>query len=51
MKYIFKLLVPFTDKNGKSCDTKNSYVTITKTKDEYELKVYLKCNEEHICKL
>ncbi|MDD6879333.1 MAG: hypothetical protein PUD59_03770 [bacterium] len=41
-----KLLVPFTDKNGKSCDTKNSYVTITKTKDEYELKVYLKCNED-----
>lgn len=41
-----KLLVPFTDKNGKSCDTKNSYVTITKMKDEYELKVYLKCNED-----
>ena len=25
-----KLLLPFTDKNGKACDTKGSYVTLTK---------------------
>lgn len=41
-----KLLLPFKDKNGKSCDVKNSYVKLTKMKDEYELKVYLKCSEE-----
>ncbi len=41
-----KLLLPFTDKDGKSCDTKNSYVKLTKTATEYELKVYLKCNKE-----
>lgn len=41
-----KLVLPFKDKNGKTCDTKNSYVKLTKMKDEYELKVYLKCSEE-----
>lgn len=41
-----KLLLPFTDKNGNSCDTKASYVEITKKSDEYELKVNLKCGEE-----
>lgn len=41
-----KLLLPFTDKNGDSCDTKNSYVTLTKKDNEYEMKVNLKCNEE-----
>ncbi len=41
-----KLLLPFTDKNGKSCDLDNSYVTIEKLEDEYLLKVYLKCEGE-----
>ncbi len=41
-----KLLLPFTDKNGKSCDIDNSYVTIEKLEDEYLLKVYLKCDDE-----
>lgn len=41
-----KLILPFKDKNGKTCDTQNSYVKLTKMKDEYELKVYLKCSEE-----
>lgn len=41
-----KLILPFTDKNGDSCDTKNSYVTLTKKKDSYEMKVNLKCNGE-----
>ena len=41
-----KLLLPFTDKDGNSCDTKNSYVTLTKKENEYEMKVYLKCNQQ-----
>ena len=41
-----KLLLPFTDKNGDKCDARNSYVTVTKEKDEYLLKVYLKCNDD-----
>ena len=41
-----KLLLPFTDKNGDTCDTKNSYVTVTKEENEYILKVYLKCNDD-----
>lgn len=41
-----KLLLPFTDKNGDSCDTKKSYVTLTKKSDEYVLKVNLKCGKE-----
>lgn len=45
-----KLLLPFTDKNGDKCDTEKSYVTLTKrgTEDDsyYELKVYLKCNDD-----
>ena len=41
-----KLILPFTDKNGDACDTKNSYVTLTKKEDSYEMKVNLKCNEE-----
>ena len=41
-----KLILPFTDKNGDTCDTQKSYVTLTKKETEYEMKVYLKCNEE-----
>lgn len=41
-----KLLLPFTDKNGDSCDTEASYVKITKKNDEYVLKVNLKCGKE-----
>ena len=40
------LLLPFTDKEGKSCDTSKSYVSLTKLNDSYELKVNLKCGEE-----
>lgn len=40
------LLLPLTDKNGNTCDTKGSYVTLTKLKDSYELKVNLKCGDE-----
>ena len=38
-----KLLLPFKDKDGNSCDTQASYVTLTKKANEYELKVNLKC--------
>ena len=41
-----KLVLPFKDKNGKTCDTKASYVTLTKVTNEYEMKVNLKCGEE-----
>lgn len=41
-----KLLLPFTDKDGNSCDTRNSYVSLEKLETEYEMKVFLSCNEE-----
>ena len=41
-----KLLVPFTDKNGDSCDVVASYVSIEKHENEYLMKVNLKCGEE-----
>lgn len=40
------LLLPFTDKNGDTCDTKKSYVSVTKEENEYLMKVYLKCNDD-----
>lgn len=41
-----KILLPFTDKNGKTCDKTDSYVEITKADDEYVMKVNLKCKDE-----
>jgi len=41
-----KLLVPFVDKDGKSCDVINSYVTLEKAENEYIMKVNLKCSTE-----
>jgi len=38
-----KLLVPFVDKDGNSCDVTASYVTIEKKETEYLMKVNLKC--------
>lgn len=40
------LLLPFVDKYDKQCDLDNSYVEITKTETEYELKVSLSCSKE-----
>ena len=40
------LLLPFVDKDGNSCDTKKSYVKVTKGDTEYELKVSLTCDGE-----
>ncbi len=42
-----KLVLPFTDKNGESCDTQNSYVEITRMDKEFSLKVYLSCNKQN----
>ena len=41
-----KLLIPFVDKNGDSCDVTASYVMIEKQETEYLMKVNLKCGEE-----
>ncbi len=38
-----KIVLPFTDKNGKSCDLNKSYIEITKDEQEYVLKVSLTC--------
>ena len=42
------LVLPFVDKDGKACDKKNSYVSITKLEntDGYELKTNLVCGKE-----
>ena len=40
------LILPFVDKDGNACDTKKSYVKVTKGDTEYELKVSLTCNGE-----
>lgn len=41
-----KLIIPFTDKNGNTCDVKKSYVSLEKKETEYLMKVNLKCGEE-----
>jgi len=38
-----KLLLPFTDKNGDTCDVNKSYVTLEKMDTEYQMTVHLKC--------
>lgn len=39
-----KFLLPFTDKNGDTCDTSKSYVSLEKNETDYIMTVYLKCN-------
>ena len=41
-----KLLIPFVDKDGKSCNKKDSYAEITKEEVGYTLKVNLVCGKE-----
>lgn len=41
-----KIILPFTDKNGDTCDLKESYVEVTKYDTEYLMKVNLKCGDE-----
>ena len=41
-----KLLIPFVDKDGKSCDVNKSYADVTKEESGYTLKVNLVCGSE-----
>lgn len=41
-----KLILPFVDEDGNSCNQYDSYVSITKTDIGYELKTNLVCNNE-----
>lgn len=41
-----KIILPFTDSKGRSCDKNDSYVQITKMDEEYIMKVNLKCTEQ-----
>ena len=41
-----KIVLPFTDSRGKSCDNTASYVEVEKKDDEYVMKVNLKCSEQ-----
>ena len=40
------LIIPFVDKDGNACDKKESYVSVTKLEDGYELKTNLVCSKE-----
>ncbi len=43
-----KMLIRFTDKDGKTCDENNSRVEVTKLSDsEYSLKVQLNCGDQN----
>src|SRR5574344_1346537 len=41
-----KIILPFTDKDGKTCSLTESYVEITKYDEEFIMKVNLKCGNE-----
>ncbi|MBR3524058.1 MAG: hypothetical protein IKN87_05210 [Bacilli bacterium] len=41
-----KIILPFTDKNGDTCDPTKSYVEVVKYENEYVMKVNLKCGKE-----
>ena len=41
-----KLVLPFVDKNGNSCNQYESYVSVIKRENHYELKTNLVCNDE-----
>jgi hydrogenase maturation factor len=41
-----KIILPFSDKYGESCDLDKSYVEVTKKGIEYEMKVNLKCSRQ-----
>ena len=41
-----KIITEFVDKDNKSCNTTNSYAQVTKTSDNYVLKVQLACDEK-----
>ena len=39
-------ILELKDKDGHACSAKNSYVSIEKMENEYQMKVYLECGEE-----
>lgn len=41
-----KLIIPFVDEDGNSCNLYESYVSVTKTDAGYDLKTNLVCNNE-----
>lgn len=41
-----KLIIPFVDEDGNSCNLYESYVSVTKTDTGYDLKTNLVCNKE-----
>ena len=41
--YEKKLILELKDKNGHACSAKDSYVSIEKFENEYQMKVYLEC--------
>ena len=41
-----RLILPFVDEDGHSCNQYDSYVSVTKTDNGYELKTNLVCNKE-----
>ena len=41
-----KIILPFTDKDGKTCSRTDSYVEVVKYNNEYVMKVNLKCGKE-----
>ena len=44
--YEKKFLLELKDKNGNACSAENSYVSIEKFDNEYQMKVFLECGEE-----
>lgn len=44
--YEKNLILKLTDKHGNACSAKNSYVSIEKYENEYQMKVFLECGEE-----
>lgn len=41
-----KIILPFTDSKGRSCDKTKSYVEVTKKEEEFIMKINLKCPDE-----
>jgi hypothetical protein len=44
--YDMKLLREITDKNGNTCDPDKSYIKITRLETEWEMKIFLSCDNE-----
>lgn len=44
--YEKKLILEIKDKNGNACDANDSYISIEKMENEYQMKVNLECDDE-----